>query len=203
MEEATMSGWRLYTSSEPKGYLPGQQVDVMPLVKSMNLQYIDGAQIDFIATWDHGPIIQTMEIFVSLLDAQRGKITEEWLSKRAEAMDLEDGEIPYGSNDKTSFLMEAFCASDYTEFCEEGSIEEVFVAIDSAGNRTQKAVEVYIVDDKLYPTTQYEGRIRFISKKYFWNEDKELLEESLGGLAEDSVWRLNAEYRSILEQLFD
>lgn len=203
LEEAVMSGWRLYTLREQMDFLPGQQVVVASLVKGLNLQHIDGAQIDLIANWDHGPIIHTTEIFVSLLDAQKGKVTEEWLSQRAEAVDGEDGEIPYGSNDTTSFLMQKFCPSDYTEVSKEGCLEEVFVAVDSAGNKTQKTVQIHVVDDQIHPSSRFRGRIRFISKKYFWKENGELLEESLGGLTEDSVWRLNEEYRSVLEKLFD
>ena len=202
-ENAAMSGWRLYTTTEQIDYLPGQQIDVSTLVKQMGLQNVDGAQIDFVANWDHGPIIYTKEIFVSLLDAQKGKITEEWLSKRAQAMDGEDGEIPYGRNNQTSFLIEDFQASDYSNFSEEGSREEVFFAIDSAGNRTQKSVQIHVINDEVQPASRRKGWVRFISKKYFWDTDGVLLGEDLGGLAEDSVWRLNEEYRSILEKLFD
>ena len=64
-------------------------------------------------------------------------------------------------------------------------------------------MQIHVINDEVQPASRRKGWVRFISKKYFWDTDGVLLGEDLGGLAEDSVWRLNEEYRSILEKLFD
>ena len=48
----------------------------------------------------------------------------------------------------------------------------------------------------------FAGKVRFISKKYFKDENGNLINEMMGGLASDSVWRLDESYRVLLEQLF-
>lgn len=202
LEGSALAGWKIETKKGYDSYLKGQQISVRELAKNLGLQNVDGAVITLYATWDHGPIITTEEIFVGLADAQAGKITEEWLSKRAEALDQEDGEIPYGKNDKTSFLLEDYNASDFTVFREEGSMTKTFLAMDSAGNMTEKKILVHIVDNRIYPANHMLGRVRFISKRYFWSADGGLLEEILGGLDENSIWRMNEEYRKLLEELF-
>ena len=136
-------------------------------------------------------------------DALEGKVTEEWLAKRAQAHDKEDGEIPYGRNANTSFFMESYDASSFTEAQKDGCITETFLAVDSAGNRTRKEIQVYIVEVPLYPEEKIYGRVRFISKSYFKDENGNLVEEESGGLATDSVWRLDESYRMILEHLFE
>lgn len=202
LEESALCGWTTKSKEGETEYIKGQLVSVMRLVQDLGLQEVNGAVITLYATWDHGPVITTEEIFVSLADAQSGKITEEWLAERAEAIDQEDGEIPYGRNDKTSFLLEDFQITDFTKFREEGSVTETYAAIDSAGNKTQKRVLVHVVDNQIYPTKQIMGRVRFISKEYFWNSNGGLLSESLGGLDENSIWRLKQGYRELLEKLF-
>ena len=47
-----------------------------------------------------------------------------------------------------------------------------------------------------------QGKVRFISKKYFKNANGNFISEAMGGLAEDSIWRLDETYRVLLEQLF-
>ena len=153
--------------------------------------------------WDQGPVINTEEIYVSLKDAMAGNVTESWLAKRAEAFDQEDGEIPYGKNESTSFFMEDYQITDFTEFQKEGSVTETFLAIDSAGNRTKKNICVHIVDTQIYPQKQILGKVRFISKKYFMDENGNLVDEAMGGLGYDSVWRIDERYRRILEELFE
>lgn len=202
LDGSSLSGWTLDKTVTTAQYAKGQKVAVKDIVQKLQLQNTDAATIRLYATWDHGPTINTDKIYVSLSDAQNGKITEAWLANRAEALDQEDGKIPYGKNEKTVFLMEDYQASDFTTFTEPGSVTKTFLAVDSAGNTTQKMVQVYVVDTQVYPANKITGRLRFISSKYFWDENGELLVEELGGLEEQSIWRLNEEYRKILEALF-
>ena len=202
MTDSTLSGWKLSNSEETITFLKGQNVPLKELVNQLGLQRVNGATIHLYAGWDYGPLIQTEAIYVSLEDAAAGKITEGWLAERAAAFDEEDGEIPYGQNETTSFFMEDYQTSDFTELQKEGSVMETFLATDSAGNTTRKQIQVHIVDTRVYPAGKFLGRVRFISKQYFIDENGNLVEEEKGGLESDSIWRLDEAYRSLLEELF-
>ena len=202
LEGAALSGWETSTNNETMKYAAGESIPLKELVKALGLERTHGATIVLCASWDEGPLIQTEEIYVSLTDAVTGKITEEWLARKAEAYDLEDGEIPYGKNQNTSFFMEDYQLSDFTQLQGEGSISKTFLAIDSAGNTTRKEILVHIAETKTYPKEKLFGRVRFISEKYFWDETENLISETQGGLAEDSIWRKREDYRKLLENLF-
>lgn len=199
---ASISGWNV---SDPNGniqYIGGENVSVKELTTKLNLQQDNGATIVFYAVWDKGPIIQPAHIYASLEDAQAGRITEMWLALRVRAIDREDGIIPYGRKNNKLFFLMNYQASKYTKLQKEEVIIETFFARDSAGNTTRKIVEVHILDTQMYPADKFTGKVRFISKKYFKDENGNLISEMLGGLAEDSVWRLDDTYRTLLEQLF-
>lgn len=202
MEGATIAGWKVSNASGEMQYIGGQRISIRELVTKLDLQCIDDATIVFQAIWDHGPVIKTEHIYASLKDAMEGKITEEWLAQRAEAVDKEDGTLPYGRGENISFFIENFKASQYTDLQEEGDVIETFFAEDSAGNTVRKSVEIHIVDTHMYPADKFIGKVRFISKKYFKDANGNLISEVMGGLAEDSIWRLDEAYRELLEQLF-
>lgn len=200
---SSLSGWKITEAKYTHAYKSREQLGISELVKKLGLQDTDGAKIVFHALWDEGPLIQTQEIYISLADAVGGKISEAWIAKKASAHDMEDGEIPYGKNKNTSFLIENYQASDFTKFQEEGSVTKTFVAVDSAGNITKKDILIHIVRTDIYPKEEIFGRVRFISEKYFWDENKKLISEELGGLSEDSIWRWEESYRALLEKLFE
>lgn len=202
LEGAALAGWTTNDKSSTVRYIKGQQVQVSNLVKGLGLQSSNEAIITLYATWDYGPMIMTDKIYVALEDAQKGKITEAWLSERAEAFDQEDGAIPYGKNERTSFFMQDYLPTDFTEFQGEGWVTETFLAVDSAGNISKKKIKVYIVDTSMYPEGCIFGEVRFISKRYFVDENGNLISEDLGGLDSNSVWRLDEEYRGILKKIF-
>ena len=201
-ENAALSAWKITEERYTDVYRPGQEIGLSEIVKSLGLENMDGAEIVFHASWDVGPMIQTKEIFVSLEDALNGKITESWLAQKASAHDLEDGEIPYGKNESTSFIMENFQSSDFAAIREEGSVKKTFLATDSARNTTRKDILIHIVDTKVYPKEDVFGRVRFISSKYFWDKNKNLISEEKGGLSNRSIWRWDENYRNLLEKLF-
>lgn len=157
----------------------------------------------FQASWDEGPLIRTEELYVSLEDALSGKITESWLAQKAEAFDLEDGEIPYGKNKDTAFFMEDYKVTDFTELQKEAAVTKTFSAVDSAGNKTQKDILIHIVETNIYTEEEIFGRVRFISSKYFRDESGNLISEEMGGLTEDSIWRWDESYRGLLEEVFE
>lgn len=202
LEGASLEGWTTNDKNSAIQYTKGQQLKVSNLVQDLGLQSSNEAIITLYATWDYGPIIKTEKIYVALEDAQGGKITEAWLAKRAEAYDQEDGEIPYGKNESTSFVMQNYQPTDFTDFQGEGYVTETFLAVDSAGNISKRKIQVYIVDTFIYSDDCVFGKPRFISRRYFIDENGELLSEEFGGLASNSIWRLDDEYRGILEKLF-
>lgn len=202
LEGSSLAGWTTSKSVSTVEYTKGNKIAIKDIVQKLKLQGTNGATITLYATWDYGPIIKIDQVFVSLSDASSGKITEEWLAKKAMAIDQEDGDIPYGRGDASSFFMEDYQATDFTEFRSEGSVTETFLAVDSAGNCTRKRIKVYIVDTQMYPAQKVTGNLRFISSKYFKNENGNLLNQEEGGLEKDSIWRLDEEYRGLLEMLF-
>lgn len=202
MKDASLSGWKVKENGYEKMCAVGQEMLLSQLVKNLGLEKTDGAEIIFHACWDEGPMIHTEQIYVSLADVVAGKITEAWLAQKAFAYDLEDGEIPYGKNIDNSFYIENYRELDFTKFQEEGSLRKMFCAVDSAGNKTRREIEIHIIDTSIYPKEKIFGRVRFISKKYFWDENKNLITEEMGGLMEDSIWRLDENYRLLLEKLF-
>lgn len=202
LEGSTLAGWTTTHEVSTVQFSKGQTVSIKTLANEMKVQNTDGATITLYATWDYGPMIKTKEIYVSLQDAKQGKITEEWLAKRAEAIDQEDGEIPYGQNPTTSFLMEDYQVNDFTEFTDSGIVTETFLAVDSAGNATKKRIMVHIVDTQIYPANKIMGKVRFISSKYFKDTKGDLISEENGGLEDNSIWRLDEEFRGLLEKLF-
>ena len=202
MKDATLSGWKLF-QIPTANYVIGQEVAVSKLVKQLGLEKENGATIMFQAFWDEGPLIRTEELYVSLEDALSGKITESWLAQKAEAFDLEDGEIPYGKNKDTAFFMEDYKVTDFTELQKEAAVTKTFSAVDSAGNKTQKDILIHIVETNIYTEEEIFGRVRFISSKYFWDESGNLISEEMGGLTEDSIWRWDESYRGLLEEVFE
>lgn len=201
-EGTTLAGWSLYEGDVFVEYACGEEVKVADLVEELGLGLINRATITLYAVWDNSPEICCEDLYVTLEDAQAGIITEEWLGKKAYASDTEDGEIRYGKHAYNSFYMEDYSAMDFTIFGQEGSVTETFVAKDSAGNSVRHRVTIHIVDTKIYEEEEVLGKIRFISHKYFKNSAGAWIAEEKGGLWHDSLWRVNADYRNILEYLF-
>jgi hypothetical protein len=199
---ATIVGWEIITDTGTIQYIRGQRVPIKSIVKQLNLQRTNGATIVFRALWDEGPIIQAEDIYVSIKDAKKGKITEEWLAQRTSAFDQKDGVIPYGRTAKTHFYIQNFTATHYKRITREGILKETFVAKDSSGNITKKTVQIYVVDTELIPPEKYAGKIRFISKKYYKENTNTFVSPDKGGLETDSVWRLDKAYQDLLDKLF-
>ena len=183
-------GWSTDPNSTDPEYKPGDVVK--------NLTNVKDEVITVYAIWDDCPDIEANDLYYTLTQAQNGDITESELLSYAKATDREDGEISPGADLEkgTSFTVWDYQAEDFLNFQHEGSVTETYQVIDSQGNIFQKQITVYVVD-----TTPKEvanaGTTRFINKKYF---NKTALN---GGLADDSLWRTDAEYNSILRSALE
>ncbi len=136
------------------------------------------------AIWDEYPQIQASDLYIPLIDAQNGILTEEYLLSLAMATDKElesnvnpKGILKHGKDTKnhTSFTILDYQDSEFKGAENEMSLSVTYRAEDKAGNITTKRVMVYLVD-----TTGEEcetGKVRFISEEY------------LDTLAENSIWR--------------
>ncbi len=188
--KSTFLGWSTNPNSTDPEYKPGDVVK--------NLTNVKDEVITVYAIWDDCPNIEAHDLYYTLTQAQNGDITENELLSYAKATDREDGEISPGADLEkgTAFTVWDYQAEDFLNFQHEGSVTETYQVIDSQGNISQKQITVYVVD-----TTPKEvanaGTTRFINKKYF---NKTALN---GGLADDSLWRTDAEYNSILRSALE
>lgn len=188
--KSTFLGWSTDPNSTDPEYKPGDVVK--------NLTNVKDEVITVYAIWDDCPNIEAHDLYYTLTQAQNGDITENELLSYAKATDREDGEISPGADLEkgTAFTVWDYQAEDFLNFQHEGSVTETYQVIDSQGNISKKQITVYVVD-----TTPKEvanaGTTRFINKKYF---NKTALN---GGLADDSLWRTDAEYNSILRSALE
>ena len=150
------------------------------------------------AIWDDCPWIEATDLYYPLEQAQSGYITLEELMSHATAGDEEDGNITAGEDaaKHTTFDIWDYLPEDFTSFDSSGSVTETYRVIDSVGNVTKKMITVYIVDTT--PADPEPIRTtRFINEKYYWADYEN------GGLAPDSIWLTNPEYRATIEQAFE
>lgn len=161
--------------------------------------------VNMYAVWDEGAIIEAYDLYFDLEFAQSTTgstgITKELLLSYARATDEEDGELSTGENvsigngKTTTFTLTDYASTDFTSFTADGSVTINYQAIDSVGNITNKMVTVHIVDNR--PSDGLEiTYTRFISEKYYEQTPED------GGLAENSIWRTNPDYRKVLEDSF-
>ena len=161
--------------------------------------YAPGSDIfvNLYAVWDRGAVIEAYDLYYTLADAQSGFITENDLLSYAAAYDEElktnenpQGKMSYGVNEtaNTSFTVSDYSAGDFTTFTKSGKVSITYEAVDAAGNHTKKMVDVHIVDADGKNLLKAKGKVRFISSKY------------RDTLKEDSVWRIEEEYKNLLKE---
>lgn len=174
--------------------------------------YLSGAEttpyINLYGVWDNGPTVKAFDLYYSLAFAQsttdtQGITIDEILSY-VTATDEEDSnivivnEIPAESDreeDTTYVSVVDYAYTDFTSFTSDGSVSITYQAIDSAGNKTEKQIMVYIVDSaaKDVPERSY---TRFINEIYY------SLPHSVGGLEDESIWLTDEEYVQIIQEAF-
>lgn len=148
----------------------------------------------------HAPEISGSDLYVSLKDAQGGKITEDWIADYVEANDVEDGRIPYGRNSKNAFYIENYRGSDFVSLKAPTAIEEKLYAVDSDGNEVRDSIVIHVVDPAITEVTE-KVKVRFISGKYYRDDNGHWISEEDGGLQRNSIWKNRAEYRALLDAL--
>ena len=191
-------GWALYDDKDK--LIPTWKAE--EVVKNLTAE--DGGEITLYAVWDDCPWIQATDLYFSLEQAQNGYITELEILNHATAEDREDGSpILPGINPaanrpdaNTSFTIPEYQLEVYTSLTEDAVIPEILSVTDSAGSTYQKQIMVYVVDTTP-KVIKPAGTVRFISEKYY-NADYEH-----GGLADNSIWKTDPEYRTALQKTFD
>lgn len=197
------TGWSLEDSKN--NYTPqwgyGIQVDVAKIIDAAGMTGTDGATITLYANWDDCPWIVANDLYYTLEQAQSGYITMDEILSHATASDREDGSpILPGTNQAesdpelfTSFTIPDYSPTDFTQFTGNGSCTENLTVTDSEGSTYAKHITVYIVDTT---AKEISHTMRFIDE-FYYNQPYEL-----GGLAEDSIWKTDADYAAALQEAF-
>lgn len=168
-----------------------------------NLVAEDGGEITLYAVWDDCPWIQAQDLYYTLEQAQSGFITEEEILSHATATDREDGSpILPGTNPApsdpevfTSFTIPDYQAEEFTNLQHDFATSENLTVVDHTGNTYVKQIMVYVTDTTPKKITQMDltGVTRFINSKYYHKPYEE------GGLEDNSIWKVDPEYRAALE----
>ena len=168
-----------------------------------NLVAEDGGEITLYAVWDDCPWIQAQDLYYTLEQAQSGFITEEEILSHATATDREDGNpILPGTNPApsdpevfTSFMIPDYQESEFTNLQHDFATSENLTVVDHTGNTYVKQIMVYVTDTTPKKITQMDltGVTRFINSKYYHKPYEE------GGLEDNSIWKVDPEYKAALE----
>lgn len=168
-----------------------------------NLVAEDGGEITLYAVWDDCPWIQAQDLYYTLEQAQSGFITEEEILSHATATDREDGSpILPGTNPApsdpevfTSFTIPDYQESEFTNLQHDFATSENLTVVDHTGNTYVKQIMVYVTDTTPKNITQMDltGVTRFINSKYYHKPYEG------GGLEDNSIWKVDPEYRAALE----
>lgn len=158
-------------------------------------EWIEGKKdIRLVAKWDCWPQIEAYDRYFTIEDAVSGKITSQELLKKVVATDKEDGILNNGNEVRVT----NYNAEEFLNITEDTELKVTYVATDSFGNRVNKTITIYVVDTTVTvsPIANY---IRFISKD-FYLDGVELLSAEKGGVEENSVWRNNEHYQTLLKK---
>ncbi|RHA61496.1 hypothetical protein DW927_19040 [Roseburia intestinalis] len=168
-----------------------------------NLVTEDGGEITLYAVWDDCPWIQAQDLYYTLEQAQSGFITEEEILSHATATDREDGSpILPGTNPApsdpevfTSFTIPDYQAEEFTNLQHDFATSENLTVVDHVGNTYVKQIMVHVTDTTPKKLTQMDltGVTRFINSKYYNKSFEE------GGLEDNSIWKVDPEYKAALE----
>ena len=152
-----------------------------------NLTSDFNGNVTLTAVWDDTPVITAQDRYFTVDDSQSGKITLEELLSTAKVTDDLDADI----TDKLT--VKNYHPDNYNQFKSDGSVKIVYTVTDNSGNKAEVSVMAYIVD-----TTAVEEEkntyVRFIGPDYY----QESYEN--GGLEDNSIWRNDPEYASVLER---
>ena len=149
----------------------------------------------FTAKWDAYPEIEAYDRYFTLEQAQSGAITEAALLEKVKATDKEDGVLQNG----TAVVVKDYDLSIFTGLTTDAEREITIQATDSHGNMVKRTIHIFIVDTTM-KTSKQKKYVRFINSAFLTDSEGNLLSASEGGLEENSIWRTNDNYRTLLEK---
>ena len=158
----------------------------------------DNYVVTVYAYWDEYPVINAVDRWFSLDDAQGGKISLVELMKTASAVDGDVGDVTDFAGGDGEFTIIDYDADDFERFTASGSVTITYRAIDKAGNETYRTATVHIVHQDTATDDAVTRLIRFISSKYFKKDDGNYVTPDDGGLHPNSIWIINPEYTTLL-----
>ena len=192
-------GWSLEAGKDSltPQWKAGETVDVKALADAAGVTSQNGAVIPLYAIWDDCPWIQASDLYYTLEQAQSGFITDMEILSHATASDREDGSpiLPGFHENGTSFSIPDYAMTDFTQFKSSGSCTENLTAADSVGSVYRKQITVHVVDTAPQEVEPKETT-RFINEHYYYQPYEN------GGIADDSVWKTDQEYTSIMKEAF-
>ena len=192
-------GWSLEAGKDSltPQWKAGETVDVKALAEAAGVTSQNGAVIPLYAIWDDCPWIQASDLYYTLEQAQSGFITDMEILSHATASDREDGSpiLPGFHENGTSFSIPDYAMTDFTQFKSSGSCTENLTVVDSVGSVYRKQITVHVVDTAPQEVEPKETT-RFINEHYYYQPYEN------GGIADDSVWKTDQEYTSIMKEAF-
>ena len=192
-------GWSLEAGKDSltPQWKAGETVDVKALADAAGVTSQNGAVIPLYAIWDDCPWIQASDLYYTLEQAQSGFITDMEILSHATASDREDGSpiLPGFHENGTSFSIPDYAMTDFTQFKSSGSCTENLTVADSVGSVYRKQITVHVVDTAPQEVEPKETT-RFINEHYYYQPYEN------GGMADDSVWKTDQEYTSIMKEAF-
>ena len=192
-------GWSLEAGKDSltPQWKAGETVDVKALADAAGVTSQNGAVIPLYAIWDDCPWIQASDLYYTLEQAQSGFITDMEILSHATASDREDGSpiLPGFHENGTSFSIPDYAMTDFTQFKSSGSCTENLTVVDSVGSVYRKQITVHVVDTAPQEVEPKETT-RFINEHYYYQPYEN------GGIADDSVWKTDQEYMSIMKEAF-
>ena len=157
------------------------------------------------AIWDAYPEIEAYDRYFTLEQAQTGFITEDELLRKVKATDEEakSASNPEGilENHRDVIVID-FTDSVFSSLISDSEVQVAYKATDGFGNIVTKTVMVMVTDTVLQESPK-KSYVRFISRQFFADEEGNLISEINGGLEETSIWRRNAVYRNLLQNILN
>ncbi len=146
--------------------------------------------LTFFAAWDYEPEVECKNRFFTLYEARKGRITQEELLRTVKTSDRE--------NEITLIAIKDYDESIFRSLSSDTIIVVTCVVEDAGGNRVEKDFDVCITDTNVAEDEGEENEetgvySRFIGVSY-WDKSAEE-----GGPEEDSLWRTEPSYRSVLQ----
>ncbi|MFN2938655.1 InlB B-repeat-containing protein [Lachnospiraceae bacterium YH-ros2226] len=185
------------------------KIRIRDLAKALGIQGESGKEIHLYAVWDQAPYFEGKDEFFL-----NHKPTQIELLQLIKAYDREDSpDTPLEieeviSSQSQGWQREAagkvrlldFCPEEFDGFSDCGWMTLTYRAEDSAGNITDHTIRIWLLSDSALKERggklQKQAYIRFI------DGDNYRKDYAHGGLRENSVWRLDLSYRTVLDRLF-